>query len=58
MPGRDLVRFANDIQMMNRSGLIKTMNVPPEPIEMACDWPLASLRLCTHESNLRRIVAQ
>jgi radical SAM protein with 4Fe4S-binding SPASM domain len=37
------VRFANDILMMNRSGLIKTMNVPAEPLEVPCDAPLATM---------------
>jgi radical SAM protein with 4Fe4S-binding SPASM domain len=37
------VRFSNDIQMMNRSGLIKTMGVPREPLEIPCDAPLATM---------------
>jgi radical SAM protein with 4Fe4S-binding SPASM domain len=37
------VRFANEIQMMNRSGLIKTMDVPREPLEIPCDAPLATM---------------
>jgi radical SAM protein with 4Fe4S-binding SPASM domain len=39
------VRFANDIEMMNRSGLIKTMNVPAEPLQMPCDAPLATMTI-------------
>ena len=38
-----VVTFANDIQMMNRSGLIKTMSVPAEPLEIPCDAPLATM---------------
>ena len=38
-----VVRFANDRRMTNRSGLIKTMTVPREPLEMPCDWPLAAM---------------
>jgi radical SAM protein with 4Fe4S-binding SPASM domain len=37
------VRFANDIQMMNRGGLIKTMKAPIEPLEVPCDAPLATM---------------
>lgn len=37
------VRFANSFRMMNRGGLIKTMSVPPEPMEMPCDSPLATM---------------
>lgn len=37
------IRFPTDFQMMNRSGLIKTMNVPVEPLEMPCDSPLATV---------------
>ena len=37
------VRFPTDFQMMNRSGLIKTMSVPAEPLEMPCDSPLATV---------------
>lgn len=37
------VRFANSFRMMNRSGLIKTMSVPLEPLEMPCDSPLATM---------------
>ena len=37
------IRFANDFQMMNRSGLIKTMSVPPEPLEVPCDAPLDTM---------------
>lgn len=28
---------------MNRSGLIKTMNVPIEPLDVPCDAPLATM---------------
>jgi radical SAM protein with 4Fe4S-binding SPASM domain len=37
------IRFANDIEIMNRSGLIKTMSVPGEPLEVPCDAPLATM---------------
>jgi radical SAM protein with 4Fe4S-binding SPASM domain len=37
------IRFANDIEMMNRSGLIKTMSVPGEPLGVPCDAPLATM---------------
>jgi radical SAM protein with 4Fe4S-binding SPASM domain len=37
------VRFANSFRKMNRSGLIKTMSVPLEPLEMPCDSPLATM---------------
>jgi radical SAM protein with 4Fe4S-binding SPASM domain len=41
--GHIAVRFAYNVQMMNRSGLIKTMVVPAEPLEIACDAPLATM---------------
>lgn len=37
------VRFADNIDMMNRSGLIKWMGVPREPLEVPCDAPLATM---------------
>ena len=37
------VRFANDLQLNNRSGLITTMKVPREPLETSCDAPLATM---------------
>jgi radical SAM protein with 4Fe4S-binding SPASM domain len=38
-----VIRFAKDRFMINRSGLITTLNVVNEPLKQACDWPLTSI---------------
>jgi len=38
-----VIRFAKDRYMINRSGLIKTLQVITEPIHTPCDWPLTSI---------------
>jgi radical SAM protein with 4Fe4S-binding SPASM domain len=38
-----VVRFAKDRFMINRSGLITTLNVVNEPLNVPCDWPLTSM---------------
>lgn len=38
-----VIRFAKDRYLINRSGLIKTMEAVKQPLKMPCDWPLTSM---------------
>jgi radical SAM protein with 4Fe4S-binding SPASM domain len=38
-----IIRFANQIEMNNRSGLIDMPDTPTLPLDIPCDWPLASI---------------
>jgi radical SAM protein with 4Fe4S-binding SPASM domain len=37
------VHFGENLQLVNRSGLITTMKSPRSPLRTQCDWPLATM---------------
>jgi len=46
-----VIRFAEDRNLINRSGLIKSMAIPEETLKSPCNWPLAII-VVTLEGNV------